>query len=516
MIFITTIGASANDPPVFKYISSNDLPAVSEFIQTNNINGKYGADSITLLIYAIRFGSNKVVEFLLSENADPNIYIDNKNSLMYAILEGSRNKTSTLLDYDANTNDCDLEGNHSLIYAAIQGDVNIIKILLKNGAYLNLKNNMRLTAYDFAVKSNNSEVAKYLKMRYERNLPEFHDGPHISWVDRNTVRALYLYHDSIKNITKKITGSFKTKSDTFLMDGFFRDDNNYLLHKENSPSSSEFKNIDKIIIIGDIHGGYDTLVKFLLNNSIIDSQMNWNWDAGHLVFLGDIFDRGDKVTEALWLIYKLDYQAKKIGGFVHLLLGNHEILVLLKNQMYIADKYYYLCKKLRITYGSFYSENTVLGNWLRSKNTITKIDDKLFVHAGISPEIVAQGLNQDKLNEMVRFFLNHPERNRKYGLQTKELIMGMKGPFWYRGYIEEDNKNKRVTRQELDLILDFYNVSKIFVGHSNVEKITTLYNDRVFMMDVPFYSYTSNMKALLFENESFYLLDSSGTKTKFE
>jgi len=515
-IFITTTGASAGDPPVFKYIRNNDLPAIAEFTRTNDINGVYGADSITLLIYSIRSGTNKAVELLLSEGADPNKKIDDKNPLMYAILEGSRSKIITLIDFFANTNARDSDGNHSLIYAAIHGDVNIIKILLRHGAYLNLKNNSRLTAYDFAVKSNNSEAAKYLKMRYERNLPEFHDGPYFSWIDRNTIRAFYLYHDSIKNTTKKITRTFKTESDPFLINGFFRDDNDYMVYKRNSNPSSEFNNIDKILIIGDIHGGYDSIVKFLENNNIIDSQKNWTWNNGHIVFLGDVFDRGDKVTETLWLIYNLEYQAMKKGGFIHLLLGNHEVLVLLKNQNYIADKYYYLCKKLRLSYGSFYNKSTVLGTWLRSKNTVVKIDDKLFVHAGISPEIVASGLSIDEINEMVRFFVNYPERNRKYGLQTKELIMNEKGPFWYRSYLEGDYRNKRTTMQEIDQILNFYGVSKIFVGHSTVEKITRLFNDKVFMMDIPFYSNTSNIKALLVEDETLYLLDSGGTKTQFE
>lgn len=515
-ILITTLEASASDPPVFKYIRDNDFPAISEFVQTNDINGIYGADSTTLLVYSIVYGSNKAVELLLLKGADPNQNIDHKNPLMYAILEGSRSKINTLIDQHANVNYRDPEGNHSLIYAAIQGDLNIIKILLKNGAYLNLKNYSRLTAYDFAVKSNNSEAAKYLKLRYEKNLPEFHDGPYISWVYRNTIKAMYLHHDSIKNTTEKISRSFKTKSDTFLINGFFRDNNDYLVFKEIPRPSSEFNNINKILIMGDIHGGYDTLVKFLRNNNIIDTGKNWIWGNGHLVFPGDIFDRGDKVTETLWLIYKLEYQANENGGYVHLLLGNHEILVLLKNQTYIADKYYYLCKKLRLSYGSLYNKNTVLGNWLRSKNTMIKIDDKLFVHAGISPEIVAMDLNIDEINEMVRFFINHPDRNRKYGLEKKELIMDTKGPFWYRSYLEGDYKNKRITVNELDQILDFYSASKIFVGHSNVEKITNLYNDKVFMMDVPFYSYTSNIKALLIENEILYLLDSGGTKTKFE
>src|SRR4030042_1031254 len=300
LIFITITGISANDPPVFKYISNNDIPAITEFIKNNDINGIYGEDSTTLLIYSIQSGSNKVVEFLLIKGADPNMYLNGKSPLMYAISDGSRNKINILLNYNANINDRDIEGNHSLIYAAINGDVGIIKILLRHGAYLNLQ-----------------------------------------------------------NITKKITRSFKTNSDTFFMKGFFRDTNNYFILKDTYLQSSEFKNIERILVIGDIHGGYDSLVKLLINNSIIDTHLNWTWDKGHLVFLGDIFDRGDKVTEALWLIYKLDHQAMSQGGAVHLLYGNHEILVLLKNQNYITDKYYYLCKKLKLSYGYLFTKETI-------------------------------------------------------------------------------------------------------------------------------------------------------------
>jgi hypothetical protein len=516
LIFITITGISANDPPVFKYISNNDISAITEFIKNNDINGIYGEDSTTLLVYSIQSGSNKVVEFLLIKGADPNMYMDGKSPLMYAISDGSRNKINTLLNYNANINDHDIEGNHSLIYAAINGDVGIIKILLRHGAYLNLQNKIYLNAYDFAVKSNNSEVAKYLKFRFEKNLPELTDGPYISWDNNKRIKAYYFHHDSVQNITKKITSSFKTNSDTFLMKGFFRDTNNYFILKDTYPQSSEFKNVERILVIGDIHGGYDSLVKLLINNSIIDSHLNWNWDKGHLVFLGDIFDRGDKVTEALWLIYKLDHQAMSQGGAVHLLYGNHEILVLLKNQNYITDKYYYLCKKLKLSYGYLFTKETILGNWLRSKNTVIKIDDKLFVHAGISPEIIELGLSLDKINKMVRFYINHPERNRKYGVSTKELIMGDSGPFWYRGYFEDNLKYKQVTNTDLELILNYYNVSKILTGHTNVEKISSYFDNKVFMLDVPFYSYTNSIYALLFENDNLFLLNSSGTKTKFE
>jgi len=516
LIFITSTGISAIDPPVFDYIRNNDIQAISEFISNNDINGIYGSDSTTLLIYSVQSGSNKVVDFLLLKGADPDKLANGKSPLMHAIEEGSRNKINTLLDYNADINDRDNEGSHSLIYAAIHGDVGIIKILLRQGANLNLKNYAYLDAYDFAIKSNNAEAAKYLKFRYEKNLPEIVDGPYVAWNANNNIKAFYLHHDSVQNFSKKIVRSFKTNSETFLMDGFFRDTNQYLLVKETQFKPSEYNNVNRILIIGDIHGGYDSLTKLLINNNVIDSDLNWNWDEGQVVFLGDIFDRGDKVTETLWLIYKLDHQAKMHGGTVHLIFGNHEILVLLKNQDYITDKYYYLCKKLNLSYGSLYSEETLLGKWLRAQNTVIKINDKLFVHAGISPEIVESGLSLDEINEMVRFYINHPERNRKYGVSTKDLIMGERGPFWYRGYVEDNFKYKHINNTELDKILDYYNVSQIFAGHTNVENISGFFDNKVFILDVPYYTFTTSMKVLLFENDTLFLLNSAGTKIKFE
>jgi hypothetical protein len=513
---LTITNLSASDPPVFDAIKNNNIPVIADFINNNDINGFYGPDTITLLVYSIQFGSAKVVEYLLNEGAEPDKFVKGKSPLMHAIMKGSRMKINTLLDYHAEINKRDPYGNHSLIYAAVNGNVGIIKLLLRHGAYLNLHNNVRLTAYDFAMKSNNFEAAKYLKFRYEKNLPYLTDGPYVEWNNNRNLTAYYFNHDSVQNFSKKIDRTFKTKSDTFLMEGFYNDNKKYLLYKNSYVQPSEFKNVDRILIIGDIHGSYDSLVKLLINNEIIDIDLNWTWGSGHIVFLGDIFDRGDKVTETLWLIYKLDYQSEAHGGAVHMIFGNHEILVLLKDQTYITDKYYYLCKKLNLSYGYLYSKKTVIGRWLRTMNSVIKIDDKLFVHAGISPKIAEAGLSPDDINKMVRFFINHPERNRKYSLSTKELIMGDMGPFWYRGYLEDNLKYKHITETDLDKILDFYNVSKIFSGHTNVENISALFDNKVFILDVPFYSYTTSIKALLSENDTLFLLNSGGTKVKFE
>ena len=72
------------------------------------------------------------------------------------------------------------------------------------------------------------------------------------------------------------------------------------------PEKSTFNNINKIAALSDIHGQYDLLIELFKNNKIIDDNLNWSFGKGHLVITGDIFDRGDKVNEVLWLIYKLE------------------------------------------------------------------------------------------------------------------------------------------------------------------------------------------------------------------
>ncbi len=471
------------DPPIFKEIDANNTEAVELFLQTNDIDLKYGPDSLTLLTYAILKNNRKMVKFLLRAGAGPNVRGTWQNS--------------------------------PLMYAAQTGNMKIIKLLLRNGGWLNYKNEKWLTAYDFAVRAHHIEASIYLKSRYEKDLPPFRDGPYVSLKNSDRIKAFYLVHDSTRNHTDKIKKQFSTDGYPFMMPGFAYDTNNYFLNKTFTPGPSTYTGVSKLLIIGDIHGGYDSLLLFLRNNGVVDNQLNWTFGTGHIVFLGDIFDRGEKVTEALWLIYSLEQQALQSGGAVHFILGNHEVMILLNDQRFITDKYYYLCKKLQLSYSQLFSKKTVLGNWLRSKNSIIIIDDKLFVHAGISSEIIDLDLTLDELNNRVRYFLNFPERNRKYGIENREIIMGMRGPFWYRGFIESDAYYPRFSENNLQAVLDHFNVSSVYIGHSNVDTITTLYNNRVVMLDVPFYNYGFSMQALLIEDGVKYLLSTKGFRKPF-
>ena len=80
---------------------------------------------------------------------------------------------------------------------------------------------------------------------------------------------------------------------------------------------------DKFIIIGDIHGSYATFIRILLRlrkMKVFDENCKFD-DNYHLVFLGDIIDRGTYGLEILMLIYYLKLANPEN---IHINNGNHE------------------------------------------------------------------------------------------------------------------------------------------------------------------------------------------------
>ena len=103
---------------------------------------------------------------------------------------------------------------------------------------------------------------------------------------------------------------------------------------------SETKQPDRIIVLSDIEGEFEAFRKLLLANKVMDEQYDWIFGKGHLVICGDLFDRGKEVPATLWLLYKLEQDAKAKGGYLHTILGNHDIMNLSGDLRYVESKYF--------------------------------------------------------------------------------------------------------------------------------------------------------------------------------
>lgn len=233
----------------------------------------------------------------------------------------------------------------------------------------------------------------------------------------------------------------------------------------------------KIAALSDIHGQYDLAIKILINNKVIDKNHRWSYGKGHLVIVGDVFDRGPKVTEMLWLIYNLEQEAAKKGGKVHFLLGNHEYMVLHNDVRYIHENYKLTSKLLNTSYANLYGENTVLGRWIRSKATLIEINDFVFVHGGISKSFLSNGFNISEINEQMRIGIDREKEDMKSTFFW-ETYFGSDGPIWYRGYFRDDLSNK-----EIDDILNVVDTEHIVVGHCSNKHVVSLYDNKIFGVD---------------------------------
>ena len=350
-------------------------------------------------------------------------------------------------------------------------------------------------------------ITEYSKNELSENVI---DGPHIEWIKENKVRLKYFIYDRERNTAEILTRRRKVKDSLSIIKGINTDPGRYMVEKKIEPQSSCFKDVDKILMIGDIHGNMVKLLMILKNSGLIDDNGNWIWGEGHLVLIGDVFDKGERVTEILWFIKLLQYQAEQAGGRVHLLYGNHEVMNLQSDFRYASLKYYFLSQNPGISYSEIFNDDYELGRWLRSLKTITRINDILFVHGGISPEVLDLKLSIPGLNQLMREYLDKPEDNP--GDSLYYLLLGEKGPLWYRGYLMKTDNVDLISDQKVEETLEFYNASRIVYGHTTDRKFRIGHDKRTICIDVSHVKQTDyGEQALLYKNGKFYKVLADGT-----
>jgi hypothetical protein len=279
---------------------------------------------------------------------------------------------------------------------------------------------------------------------------------------------------------------------------------------EFTPDREVYTKVKKIAALSDIHGRYDLAIQLLKVNKIIDSELNWNFGRGHLVIVGDIFDRGDKVNEMLWLVYDLERQARARGGHVHFLLGNHEYMVLHKDLRYLHEKYVRTQELLEMPYDELYGRNTVLGRWLRSKPTIIKINNHVFVHGGVSKNF----LNKNEfdivtINDIMRSSIDRTKDEMK-STDFYKTYYGKNSLIWYRGYFNDDLKHR-----DIDEVLEITKSEHIVVGHCSNKEVVSLFDNKIFGVD----SSIKNGKygeLLMIRKDQFYRMTPDGRKLELK
>ena len=335
---------------------------------------------------------------------------------------------------------------------------------------------------------------------------DLHDGPYVFHEDDGSTTVKWVTAGRAE--TKRFAAGAAIKLPQF----------EHLLGKAWKPTPPEvppaiWKQPAKLLVVSDVEGNHDALLRFLRANGVVDRKGHWSFGDGHLVGLGDMVDRGTQVTETLWLFHRLTREATAAGGHVHFILGNHEAMVLGNDLRYVHKKYGGVTKVLGRSLPALLGADTELGRWLRTCNAVERIGPYLFVHAGIAPEVAGDALDIQALNERVRSVLGVPKAEIEDKL-AKAAVWGLRGPLWYRGYFEAHARLYGPTTSEaqLDAILAAAKAKSIVVGHTVVPQITPMFGGRVLAVDLK-WTKSDAMRALLITGDKLEMADIRGRLT---
>ena len=246
---------------------------------------------------------------------------------------------------------------------------------------------------------------------------------------------------------------------------------------------------DRIVAIGDLHGDLESARAALRLGGAIDARDEWIGGALVVVQTGDILDRGDEEEAIMDLFLRLGEEARSVGGDVHVLNGNHELMNAYLDFRYVTEGGFRAFQDVagvepsdsllltldpgeRLRAAAFHPGGPVALQ-LAERPTALIIGPNLFVHGGILPDHVAMGL--DSMNREIRRWL----RNEA---PQPEWIRGDRSPVWTRLYSDQPTQAACDT---LDFVLEELGVQRMVVGHTvQSTGITAFCGGRVWGIDV--------------------------------
>ena len=307
----------------------------------------------------------------------------------------------------------------------------------------------------------------------------------------------------------------------------------------------DWQGVERIVAIGDIHGDYDNYIEVLKNAGVINRRGRWSAGKTHVVQVGDIPDRGPDTLKIIEHLQKLEKQAQSAGGRLHLLIGNHEHMNITGDLRYVHPGEYEAfktrnSKQLRNNYYAYvvktierqrealstsggdashlpvadddfktdwYNEHPLgfvehrlawqkggeLFGWIAAHNTVIRINDVLFLHGGLSAELLPLSITD--INERIRAELN------REASEGESLGTATDGPLWYRGLARGD---EAAERPALDSVLAHFDAEMIVLGHTpDLNAITPRFGGQVVIIDTGISAYYGgHLASLLIENGS--------------
>ena len=292
--------------------------------------------------------------------------------------------------------------------------------------------------------------------------------------------------------------------------------------------------VARVVVIGDLHGDYEKFADMLAAAALIDAEGDWVGGQAHLVQLGDIPDRGPSTRAIMDHLMRLERQARRAGGHVHALIGNHEAMNVEGDLRYtVAEEYAAFADRnsarrrdafyeRTLDYlrqnppeaglpvfdeafrGQWYSEHPLgfvehreawsargnYGGWVAAHDSVIRINQTLYLHGGLGPAFPSADANA--MNQAVRAALRGAPRPDFADILTNE-----QGPLWYRGLASNE---EAVELPHVEALLARHGVAHIVIGHTKrAPLVLPRFGGRVILTDIAVPSGHTDPHAFLME-----------------
>jgi ankyrin repeat protein len=189
--------------------------------------------------------------------------------LLFALEYNRSSIARLLIRKGANVKVLDTLNNTPLFYAAAFDNIPIMRLLIRKGVPIGVKNKLKITARNYAVLCNRQKAARFLAYYFEKNLPNYCDGPYVH-LNKNNIRIYYILHDSIKHQSDMINQRLRTQEKVISFKGFMTDTNSYTFDRNPKTEPDQLPLTSKIFVMGDVHGDYLGMINLLQKGNVID------------------------------------------------------------------------------------------------------------------------------------------------------------------------------------------------------------------------------------------------------
>lgn len=232
---------------------------------------------------------------------------------------------------------------------------------------------------------------------------------------------------------------------------------------------------ERVVAMGDLHGDLDATRRALRLAGAIDAKDAWIGGKLVVVQTGDQIDRGDEDKEILDLFEKLKDEAKKAGGEVVAMSGNHEIMNAMFDFRYVTKGSYghfdgvpgvkeasppsgpnalNLPPEARSRAIAF-APGGPYAKMIAKRPVVARVGDSIFVHGGVLPKHVKKGL--DKINADVAAFLDGTAK------EPPSAAVSEDGVVWTRAYSAAPGKEECA---DLASVLTSLGAKRMVMGHT--------------------------------------------------